>query len=181
MSKSKSKIEVKTEIQPKGLFANQPIHVVSDRTFRSAYSPQLVVTTSCSSSKTEQSHLESTDINKIFHASNHSPEILIPDAPPTFGDFSNVADFTEMQNRVADAISGFEALPAETRAFFDHKPANLVEFMNDPDNAQDAINMGLIELEPESLDKYLNPKDDDPKDAEVDPKIDPKKGDSDNA
>ena len=79
------------------------------------------------------------------------------------------------------SISGFEALPAETRAFFDHKPANLVEFMNDPDNVQDAINMGLIELEPDSLDKYLNPKDDESKDSKIDPEIDPKKGNSDPA
>ena len=92
-------------------------------------------------------------------------------------DFSDVSDFTEMQNRVADAISGFEKLPSETRAFFEHKPENLVEFMNNPDNAQDAIDMGLIELEPESLDKYLNPKDDEPQD----PEIDTKKGDSDDA
>ena len=140
MSKSDKKV------LQKFLFANQSINVVTDRAFRTAYSPPFDVSTSFSASLTEQSHLESTDINKIFHASKHSPELLIPEIPPTFGDFSNVADFTEMQNRVADAISGFEALPAETRAFFEHKPANLVEFMNDPANVQDAIDMGLIEV-----------------------------------
>ena len=175
MSKSDKKV------LQKFLFANQSINVVTDRAFRTAYSPPLDVSTSFSASLTEQSHLESTDINKIFHASKHSPELLIPESPPTFGDFSNVADFTEMQNRVADAISGFEALPAETRAFFEHKPANLVEFMNDPANVQDAIDMGLIELEPDSLDKYLNPQDDEPKDPKTDPEIDPKKGNSDSA
>ena len=74
MSKNKTKTEIKD------VFANQSISVVTDRSFRSAYSPQLKVTTSCSSSKTEQSHLDSTDINKIFHDSNHSPELLIPDS-----------------------------------------------------------------------------------------------------
>ena len=171
MSKNKTKTKIKD------VFANQSIHVVSDPTFRSAYSPQLKVTTSCSSSKTEQSHLDSTDINKIFHDSNHSPELLIPDSPPTFGDFSDVADFVEMQNRVAEAVSGFEALPSETRAFFDHKPENLVEFMNDPDNVEDAVNMGLIELEPESLEKYLNPEPEasqtDQKNAKNEPDSDP--------
>ena len=48
MSKNKTKTKIKD------VFANQSIHVVSDRIFRSAYSPQLEVTTSCSSSITEQ-------------------------------------------------------------------------------------------------------------------------------
>ena len=172
-----SKSDTKTEVLEKVVFSGHATNVVTDRSFRSAYSPALVVCDTFPNSVTEQSHLESTDINKIFHESNHSPEILIPESPPTFGDFSSVADFTEMQNRVADAISGFEKLPSETRAFFDHNPANLVEFMNNPDNAQDAIDMGLIELEPESLDKYLNPQDDEPED----PEIAPEKDDSDNA
>ena len=174
---SKSDIKDLPKDLNEGSFANQQVHLVTDRAFRSAYSPALVVTTTCSVSQTEQSHLDETDINKIFHASNHSPDLLIPENPPTFGDFSDVSDFTEMQNRVADAISGFEKLPSETRAFFEHKPENLVEFMNNPDNAQDAIDMGLIELEPESLDRYLNPQDDEPKD----PEVDPEKGNSDKA
>ena len=145
MSKTKNKTKVeKTKIEENLLedkFACQPIYKTDLISFRNAYSPQKVVTTTCSHSDTEESHKDSCDINKIFHASNHSPELLIPESPPTFGDFSNGADFTEMQNRVADAISGFENLPSETREFFEHKPANLVEFMNDPENAQDAINM----------------------------------------
>ena len=173
MSKTKKETKIETKIKTKNKFANQPINKVDLISFRNAYSPQKVVTTDCSSSITEQSHKDSCDINKIFHASNHSPELLIPESPPTFGDFSNVADFTEMQNRVADAISGFENLPSETRAFFENKPANLVEFMNDPENAQDAINMGLIELEPESLEKYLAPEEQAPQTDQKNAKNEP--------
>ena len=45
--------------------------------------------------------------------------------------------------------------------------------MNDPENAQDAINMGLIELEPESLDKYLNPEVEAPKTDQKNAKNEP--------
>ena len=172
MSKTKTKNKIEETIL-KDKFACQPIYKTDLISFRNAYSPQKVVTTTCSSSETEQSHKDSCDINKIFHASNHSPELLIPENPPTFGDFSNGSDFTEMQNRVADAVSGFENLPSETREFFDHKPANLVEFMNDPHNAQDAINMGLIELEPESLEKYLTPEEEAPQTDQKNAKNEP--------
>jgi hypothetical protein len=39
----------------------------------------------------------------------------------------------------------FEDLPAEVRFRFDNKPAELLKFMSDPANADEAIDLGLFE------------------------------------
>jgi hypothetical protein len=44
-------------------------------------------------------------------------------------DLSEYPDFETMQNRVAEAHSLFEDLPAEVRFKFDNKPAELLKFM----------------------------------------------------
>jgi hypothetical protein len=38
----------------------------------------------------------------------------------------------------------FEDLPAEVRFKFDNKPAELLKFMSDPANADEAIDLGLF-------------------------------------
>jgi hypothetical protein len=45
--------------------------------------------------------------------------------PPQYLDLSEYPDFETMQNRVAEAHSLFEDLPAEVRFKFDNKPAEI--------------------------------------------------------
>lgn len=53
------------------------------------------------------------------------------------------ADFTEAQNLVAGAKSMFHSLPSHIRTKFDNNPAEFLKFMENPANAQEAIEMGL--------------------------------------
>ena len=93
---------------------------------------------------TEQHHAESCDINVIVARSMLDPESLAPEQPPQYLDLSEYPDFETMQNRVAEAHSLFEDLPAEVRFKFDNKPAELLKFMSDPANANEAIDLGLF-------------------------------------
>lgn len=71
---------------------------------------------------------------------------------PMYGDFSSVEDYQAAVNSVMQAQDQFMALPAQIRKRFDNDPAQLIAFMNDPGNASEAIELGLIE-EPASGEK----------------------------
>ena len=67
---------------------------------------------------------------------------------PTYGDFSNSLDFHQAQNRLIQARKDFMSLPSGVRKEFDNDPGQLVEFINDPENLQEAQDMGLLPKEP---------------------------------
>ena len=94
---------------------------------------------------TEQHHAESCDINVIVARAMLDPESLTPEQPPQYLDLSNYPDFETMQNHVAEAHSLFEDLPADVRFKFNNKPSELLKFMSDPVNANEAIELGLFE------------------------------------
>lgn len=52
-------------------------------------------------------------------------------------------DFMEAQFHMARANSMFESLPSQVRQKFDNNPAAFMQFANNPDNAQEMVNMGL--------------------------------------
>lgn len=95
--------------------------------------------------RTKQSFKAECDINNIMkqyertgiidHTNNMHPE---------YGDFSNVADYHTAQNMVIDAQNSFDALPSHIRKRMGHDPANLIEFLSDPNNKAEAIELGLI-------------------------------------
>ena len=90
-------------------------------------------------SRTVQSDRDSTDIKRLVNT-----------APPfdpsqmTFADVTDIPDFRATQDRLADVYSRFAELPSEIREKFENEPANLVEFVQDPDNIDDAVELGLL-------------------------------------
>jgi len=68
-----------------------------------------------------------------------------------FGDFTGI-DFLAMQNTVAKAQEAFMALPARLRARFQNSAQNLIEFIEDKNNFDEAIKLGLIPM-PEEVAK----------------------------
>lgn len=63
--------------------------------------------------------------------------------PDQFGDFSDPVTFQQSMNIVANAQQQFLLLPAAVRARFQNEPAKMLEFIADPENAQELIKMGL--------------------------------------
>nr|QJB19084.1 MAG: internal scaffolding protein [Microvirus sp.] len=64
---------------------------------------------------------------------------------PSFGDFTDVADFMTAQNAVIEAQAAFDSLPAKMRKRFDNDPASLLTFLGDPSNKSEAITLGLVD------------------------------------
>jgi len=112
-------------------------------------------------SLTEQSHQESCDINNIISRATANPMLLVDSSPDrkVFRDFSSGDNYLELQNQLCEAQSMFNGLPADIRDYFDHDPANVVDFVSNPDHALEAHEMGLIKLDKISLDA-LNSKSD---------------------
>ncbi len=95
-------------------------------------------------SKTEQSHRKACNINTIVKKARKGQPIATNGNRPLYGDFTGSVDFHTAKNRIIQAQSDFDALPSHIRTRFRNDPAELLEFMGDPDNQEAAIELGLI-------------------------------------
>lgn len=117
---------------------------------------RIVTTVDCSvePSRTKQSQADEADINKILERFERTGFLPVANAlggpQARFGDFSDGLDYVEAQNRVAAARQAFEALPARVRERFRNDPAELVEFLGDSNNLDEAVKLGLVEVRPKA-------------------------------
>ena len=96
-------------------------------------------------SLTQQHQKDQADINFIVEQFNVTG--ILPAAPvsPQYGDFTGISDYQSALNAVIDAQDEFMSLPANLRSRFDNDPANLINFLSNDENRQEAIELGLIE------------------------------------
>lgn len=94
---------------------------------------------------TKQSFKDECDINSIVKKALRNG--LLPDGNvnPMYGDFSDVKDYQEGLNVVRRAEMQFKSLPAHIRSKFDNDPAKLLEFVADPKNTEEMIELGLAQ------------------------------------
>lgn len=95
-------------------------------------------------SLTEQEHLEEADINYVadrFMRTGETPQVL---RLPTFGDFEGIFDFQSAMNTINLAKAEFMSLPAKIRTRFNNDPAEILAFINDETNRDEAIKLGFI-------------------------------------
>lgn len=95
-------------------------------------------------SMTKQSFAAEADINTITRRYIQTGVLPSGDRKPSYGDFSSSADYLSLQNRLAVARQDFEALPSDLRADFGNKVENLLEYISDPANREEAIELGLL-------------------------------------
>ena len=105
-------------------------------------------------SLTQQHFKDETDINNILRQFNITG--LLPESPlsPRYGDFTGIVDYHSALNAVIAADSEFEALPAQSRARFNNNPEELINFLDKPENLDEAISLGLVDkksLEKEAI------------------------------
>jgi len=105
----------------------------------------------CEDASLAQQHFkDECDINNIlrqFNVTGLLPETTIS---PRYGDFSGITDYHTALNQVIAAENEFMALPATLRARFENDPALLIEFLENPENKNEAIKLGLVN-KPEEL------------------------------
>ena len=95
-------------------------------------------------SLTVQSDKHGADINQIvgkFVKTGIMPNVKV--GQPMFGDFVNVMNYQDALICVAHVEQQFDALPAHVRDRFKNSPSELIDFLSDADNRQEAVELGF--------------------------------------
>lgn len=98
----------------------------------------------------QQQFKDDVDINVLlerFKVTGVMPENVVL---PTYGDFSQVVDYRSAQDALRRARDGFMDLPAAVRARFHNDPQELLEFVSDEKNREEAQKLGLMKAVPAS-------------------------------
>ena len=103
------------------------------------------------SSLTHQSFKENCDINNILkkyestglveHLNNHNGN---------YGNFLDAPSYQEALNHVINTEHMFNSVPANIRAKFNNDPAQFLEFVQNPDNKEELISLGLAKSDKEA-------------------------------
>ncbi len=102
----------------------------------------------CGPTMTKQSFQQECDVNFIMNKWKRTGEIpaaMVGTLPPSYGDFSNPTDYMTALNQVIEAKEAFAHLPAFLRDRFANQPVNLLAFLANPDNQEEAVKLGLAE------------------------------------
>lgn len=97
-------------------------------------------------SKTQQQFAADADINNIMKRYRNTGEL--PSATirkGVYADVSGLTDYHSMVTLISTAQSQFQELPAHIRTRFRNDPGELVRFLNDPNNRQEAIELQLLD------------------------------------
>lgn len=118
---------------------------------RTAYGPKLRIR-QCflTQGRTKQSFKEECDINNIM--ARYLKTGVLEHVRQTVGQYLDVtgADFQSAQDLVAGANSMFHMLPAHIRTKFDNDAGKFLDYMENPRNAEEARELGLLPSEPPS-------------------------------
>jgi len=93
--------------------------------------------------KTQQSFRDETDINHIIDKFGVENVAQNPRQMPSSSDFYETFDYQTAQNTIRQAHEAFMDQPAHIRAEFDNDPGKFIKFLEDPDNQDKAIKLGL--------------------------------------
>lgn len=97
------------------------------------------------STRVKQEFLAECDINNIMARYEKSGQISHQaNGQPRYGDFDHAEDYLSATNRVLEAQRTFDALPSRIRDRMENNPANLIAFMDDPENLDEAVELGLV-------------------------------------
>lgn len=100
-------------------------------------------------SRSHQSFSKDANINNIMLKYKNTGLLVEPGAvqryrQPSFGDFSDLRDLPETLNRSREANRDFMALPGSLRERFGNDVSNLLNFVSDPANLEEAIELELL-------------------------------------
>jgi phage internal scaffolding protein len=95
-------------------------------------------------SRTLQSCKDDCDLNLIVDRMTKTGEQLPQASITDYGDFTGVEDYHTLMNRLIDAQNAFNDLNAPIRERFNNDPGRLFEFLNNENNRNEAIELGLL-------------------------------------
>lgn len=93
---------------------------------------------------TKQSMKDETDINKIIARYEKTGMIeSINHKAPFYGDVSDIKSYQDSLNIVKQAEELFMAMSPEIRERFNHDPAEMIAFLDNKDNLEEAVKLGM--------------------------------------
>ncbi len=95
-------------------------------------------------SLTKQAFAEETDINRIM-ARFEKTNLLnhVNEHQGNYGNFITDLDYRAAMQAVVEAQEAFDTLPAKIRARFANSPADFLGFVQNPDNLDEMVKLGL--------------------------------------
>lgn len=95
-------------------------------------------------SHTQQNSRDAVCINKLM-AKYRKTGMLdhVNTYQGNYGDFTTHTDFAESMNKVVKANQAFDQLPSELRKRFNNDTADFLEFVHDPKNIDEMVDLGL--------------------------------------
>lgn len=99
-------------------------------------------------SMTQQHFKDECDIDKILKKYNETGFLVNPlesRRPAKWGDFSSVNDYQTAMNKLVEVQEAFDALPSRVRDRFKNDPMQMLAFLEDENNLDEAVKLGLVE------------------------------------
>lgn len=97
-------------------------------------------------SQTDPSFAEQCNVNNIIKKYKETGQIThMARSQGVYADVSTVTDLLTATTQVEKAAEAFKTIPAELRRKLNEDPAALIDFLNDPNNDEEAIYYGLKE------------------------------------
>jgi phage internal scaffolding protein len=109
-----------------------------------------------SKTRTKSEFADEANINNIVKRCINGAAMPTGGRTPLFGDFTEVEDFSSAQNLIAQANAEFEQLPSDIREKFGNDVSALMDFLDDENNLDEAIELGLApkpESEPKTIEE----------------------------
>lgn len=95
--------------------------------------------------QTQQAPKDACDVNMIMKTYEKTGVLTHENAhKPVYGDFSTASDYQEAKNAVNAAEAEFAGFSAEIRRRFDNDPRQMLLFLDDPNNLEEAVSLGLV-------------------------------------
>lgn len=96
-------------------------------------------------SRTQQNMANDCDVNTIMKRFMKTGNLPVTNHQQGFyGDVSAVPDYTGSMEIVMKAHDAFMSLPSDVRKRFANDPANMIDFLQDKNNLDEAVRLGLV-------------------------------------
>lgn len=97
-------------------------------------------------SRTQKQYKDDVDVNKIMARYKKTGQInhLRNAAQGTYMDLTQIPDLLTARLQILQAESAFQNIPPELRLKFQNKPENLIAYLKDSKNHEEAIHLGLM-------------------------------------
>jgi phage internal scaffolding protein len=95
-------------------------------------------------SLTKSEYKDQCDINNVVQRALRTGVLPGTNLEPLYADFSEISDYATASIKIAEATQAFEQLPSNIKEQFDNDVNKLLDFVDDPENEEEAKQLGLL-------------------------------------